>query len=292
MIPAAFEYTAPKTLAEAFRLMKKYPKAKIMAGGQSLLSLMKLRAASPPMVIDLGRIPALSYIKRKGTALVIGAMTTHQQIASSALVRKEASALAHAADAIGDIQVRNRGTIGGSLAHADPAADYPAAILALDAVIVAKAGAKTRQIASDRFFTGVFANALRRGELITEIQVPLRPAITGASYLKMKHPASGFAVVGAAVVLRRSEGRGERTGGSGGAGQVRVAFTGATARAFRAKGVEAALQGKTLDDATVRAAMEHAPDGQDMLEDLVADAAYRANLVRVYGRRAVLAATK
>jgi carbon-monoxide dehydrogenase medium subunit len=282
MIPAAFNYAAPKTLAEAFRLMKKHPKAKVMAGGQSLLALMKLRAASPPMVIDLGRIKDLSYIKKKGTALVIGAMTTHHQIATSALVRREAAALAHAAESIGDIQVRNRGTIGGSLAHADPAADYPAAVLALDAAIVAKAGAKTRTIAADKFFTGVFATALKRGELITEVHVPLRPSITGASYLKMKHPASGFAVVGAAVVVR--------DGAKGGAGDVRIAFTGAAARAFRAKGAEAALRGKKLDEATVRAAMEQAADGQDMLEDLVADAAYRANLVRVYGRRAVLAA--
>jgi carbon-monoxide dehydrogenase medium subunit len=282
MIPAAFEYAAPKTLAETFRLMKKYPRARVMAGGQSLLAMMKLRAATPPMVIDLGRVKGLSYIKKTGQTLAIGAMTSHHQIATSALVRRLAPVLAQAADAIGDIQVRNRGTIGGSLAHADPAADYPAAVLALDAVVVAKAGAKTRAIDADKFFTGVFSTALRRGELITEVRIPLRPAITGASYLKMKHPASGFAVVGAAVV--------KRAGARNGAGDIRIAFTGAAARAFRAKGVEAALRGKTADEATVRAAMERAADGQEMLEDLVADAAYRANLVRVYGRRAFLAA--
>jgi carbon-monoxide dehydrogenase medium subunit len=282
MIPAAFDYAAPKTLAETFRLMKKHPRARVMAGGQSLLAMMKLRAATPPMVIDLGRIKALSYVKKTGQGLAIGAMTTHHEIATSALVRRHAPVLAQAADAIGDVQVRNRGTIGGSLAHADPAADYPAAVLALDAVIVAKSGAKTRSIESDKFFTGVFTTALRRGELITEIRVPLRPAITGASYLKMKHPASGFAVVGAAVVLR--------DGATREAGDVRIAFTGAAARAFRAKDVEAALRGKKMDEAAVRAAMEGAAEGQDMLEDLVADAAYRANLVRVYGRRAYLAA--
>jgi carbon-monoxide dehydrogenase medium subunit len=282
MIPAAFDYAAPKTLSEAFRLIKKHPKARVMSGGQSLLSLMKLRAATPPMIIDLGRIKGLAYIKKNGNVLAVGAMTTHEEIASSALVRKEAPVLAQAAEAIGDIQVRNRGTLGGSLAHADPAADYPAAVLALEASVVAQAGGKTRAIPAEKFFTGVFSTALKKDELITEIQIPLRPALAGSAYLKMKHPASGFAVVGAAAVLR--------AGAKGQPNDVRLAFTGASASAFRARAVEAALRGKSLDEATVRAAMEAATNGVEMLEDLVADAAYRTNLVRVYGRRAVLAA--
>lgn len=280
MIPASFEYAAPKTVREAVRLLGKRG-AKAMAGGQSLLALMKLRAASPRMVVDLSRIRGLSYIKESGGRLRIGAMTTHAEIERSALIRRRALALAEAAEQIGDLQVRNRGTIGGSLAHADPAADYPAAVLALDAVIVAQGPKKTRSIPAGQFFTGLLATALKAGEVITEIQVPLTPAITGSAYRKMKHPASGFAVVGAAAVLRAAK---------GGAPQVALAFTGAADHAFRATKVEAALAGKPITEATARAAAEQAPDGVDMLEDLAADAAYRAQLVRVFGRRALLAA--
>lgn len=278
MIPAAFNYVAPKTVGEALKLLSKHRKAKLMAGGQSLLSLMKLRAASPPMVVDLGRIRGLAYIRKKGNTLSIGAMTTHTEIAASAVVQKEARVLAQAAEAIGDLQVRNRGTIGGSLAHADPAADYPAAFLALEGSVVVQ-GRKTRTISADAFFTGLFATGLKTGEIITEIQIPLKPAIAGSAYVKMKHPASGFAIVGAAAVVR----------GSGSAREVRLAFTGAASHAYRAKGVEAALKGKALDEAVVREAVKQATVGVDLLEDLAADKEYRAQLVRVFGVRALMA---
>lgn len=283
MIPAGFDYAAPKTVADALKLLRRHPEARIMAGGQSLLSLMKLRVATPPMVVDLGRIEGLAYIRKRGPTLAIGAMTTHAEIAASAIVRREARALAEAAEAIGDMQVRNMGTIGGSLAHADPAADYPAAFLALEGSVVVGGGRQSRIIPADNFFTGLFSTALSAGEIITEVRIPLRPAITGSAYLKMKHPASGFAIVGAAAVVRAGAKKGD-------AAQVRLAFTGAAAHAFRAKAVEAALAGKVLDDATVRVAMEHAAGGFEPLEDLAADGAYRRQLVRVYGRRAVLAA--
>ncbi len=281
MIPAAFNYVAPKTVEEALKLLSKHRNAKLMAGGQSLLSLMKLRAASPKMVVDLGRIRGLSYIKKKGNTLAIGAMTTHTEIAASAVVQKEARALAQAAEAIGDLQVRNRGTIGGSLAHADPAADYPAAFLALEGSVVVH-GRKTRTILADAFFTGLFATGLKAGEIITEVQIPLKPAIAGSAYLKMKHPASGFAIVGAAAVVR----------GSGSTREVRLAFTGAGPHAFRAKGVEVALKGKALDEAGIREVMKHATVGVELLEDLAADKEYRAQLVRVFGQRALLAVAK
>jgi carbon-monoxide dehydrogenase medium subunit len=281
MIPAAFDYAAPKTVKEALRLLGKRG-TKVMAGGQSLLALMKLRAASPKMVVDLSRIRGLSYIREAGGRLRIGAMTTHAEIERSALIRRRAPALAEAAEQIGDLQVRNRGTIGGSLAHADPAADYPAAFLALEGSVVAQGPKKTRTIAADQFFTGLFQTALRAGEIITEIQIPLAPAIKGSAYHKMKHPASGFAVVGAAAVLRAGkDGKGQ---------EVRLAFTGAGSQAFRATKVEAALAGKAINDAAVRQAMERATDGVDLLEDLAADQKYRAHLVRVFGRRALLAA--
>ncbi len=281
MIPAAFDYAAPKTVDEALRLIRKHPKAKVMAGGQSLLSLMKLRLATPPLIVDLGRIKRLAYIKETKAGIAIGAMTRHAEIAASPIVRKRLTALAQAADAIGDLQVRNLGTIGGSLAHADPASDYPAAFLALDGVAVVR-GARPRKIAATACFTGLFTTSLKPGELITEIQFPVPPAGTRSAYVKMKHPASGFAIVGAAAAVR--------VGRDGRAQDVRLAFTGAGPHAFRAGAVEGMLRGKTLDEATVRTAMEHAGDGVDLLEDLAADAAYRAQLVRVYGTRAVLTA--
>ncbi|MGH2405839.1 MAG: FAD binding domain-containing protein, partial [bacterium] len=202
----------------------------------------------------------------------------HTEIEKSSVIQNRLPVLAQAAEQIGDIQVRNRGTIGGSLAHADPAADYPAAFLALEGSVVTQGPGGTRTIPADQFFTGLFSTGLRPDEILTEVRFPTSPPITGAAYRKMKHPASGFAVVGAAAVLR--------------GGEVRLAFTGAAAQAFRAKAVEAALRGKKLDEATVRAAMDKAADGVDLLEDLFADAAYRAQLVKVYGRRALLAAAK
>jgi carbon-monoxide dehydrogenase medium subunit len=282
MIPASFDYTAAKSVDEAVKLLRRHPDARVMAGGQSLLSLMKLRAASPPMVVDLGRIKGLTYIRKRGNTLAIGAMTTHADLAASSLLRKEAAVLAEAAEAIGDLQVRNMGTIGGSLAHADPAADYPAAFLALEGSVIVQGPRTSRTIKAEEFFTGVFRTALNRGEIITEVRIPLRPAITGSAYQKMKHPASGFAVVGAAAVLR--------SGVKGEGPQVRLAITGAAGHAFRAKAVEAALGGKAFNEAAVRKAMERATDGVEMLEDLTADAPYRVQLVRVYGRRALLAA--
>lgn len=284
MIPATFEYTVPTTLTEALILLRQRPEARVMAGGQSLLSLMKLRAATPPMVIDLSKLRDLSYIREVKDHIAIGALTTHTEIERSALIRDRLRALGEAADQIGDLQVRNRGTIGGSLAHADPAADYPAAFLALEGTAVAQGPSGTRTIPAEQFFTGLFATALHPGEILTEVRFPPTPAMSGSAYRKMKHPASGFAIVGAAAVVRAGPDRREQ--------RVRLAFTGAAAHAFRATSVETALRGKTIDEATVRDAMAHATDGVELLEDLSADREYRAQLVRVYGRRALLAAVQ
>ncbi|MDQ7857667.1 MAG: xanthine dehydrogenase family protein subunit M [Armatimonadota bacterium] len=282
MIPAAFDYAAPATLDEALRLLRRHRHAKVMAGGQSLLSLMKLRVASPSFIIDLRRIGRLAYVKEDKGAIAVGAMTTHAALAAAALVRRRLPALAQAAEAIGDLQVRNVGTIGGSLAHADPAADYPAVLLACDGVVVVRGPRGTRKVPAGQWFTGLFATALRSGEIVVEVQFPILPAGTRSAYVKMKHPASGFAVVGAAAVVR--------LGRDGRVADVRLAFTGAASHAFRARAAEEALRGQEPTEAAVRAAMARAPEGVDLLEDLVADAAYRAQLVRVYGARAVLAA--
>lgn len=282
MIPAAFDYAAPKTLDEALRLLRRHRHAKVLAGGQSLLSAMKLRVATPSLLVDLRRVPRLASIKEHKGSVAIGAMTRHAEIAASAVIRRRLPALAQAAEAIGDLQVRNVGTIGGSLAHADPAADYPAVLLAYDGTVVVRGPRGTRKVPATQWFTGLFATALRGGEIVVEVQWPIPPAGTRSAYLKMKHPASGFAVVGAAAVVRLAR--------DGRVADARVAFTGAAAHAFRARAAEEALRGQEPTEAAVRAAMARAPEGVDLLEDLVADAAYRAQLVRVYGARAVLAA--
>lgn len=284
MIPATFDYVAPETLDETLDLLQRHSDAKLMAGGQSLLPLMKLRLAAPSLVIDLGRVPGLAYIREDDRMVKVGALTTHAEIERSPIIGRHFAVLAQAAGAIGGLQVRNRGTLGGSLAHADPAADYPAAVLALEAVIHVRGPAGARAVPADGFFTGLFQTALQPGEVITEVQITIPPKVTGSAYLKMKHPASGFAVVGAAaVVCVGPDGREQR---------VRLAFTGVASRAYRAKAVEAGLRGKTIDEVTVAEALGQATEGADMLEDLFADAEYRAHLARVYGKRALLAATQ
>lgn len=282
MIPAQFEYHRSTTLQEALQLLQTLPDAKLLAGGHSLLPMMKLRLASPPHVIDLGRIEGLRYIKDEGRMVAIGALTTHWMIESADLIRAKVPVLAEAAGKIGDVQVRNVGTIGGSLVHADPAADYPAAVLALEAEIIALSPRGRRTIPAREFFTGLFATALTADEILLEVRVPSLPPRAGGAYLKFSHPASGFAVVGVAAVVGL-DGRGRRD-------QVRVGITGVGPKAYRATAVENLLSGKTPDDQTVAAAAQHAADGVDVNEDLFASADYRQHLAQVFTKRAILAA--
>jgi carbon-monoxide dehydrogenase medium subunit len=284
VIPAQFEYYAPTSVSEALRLLKTLPEAKLLAGGHSLLPMMKLRLASPPQVIDLGRIGDLRYIKDAGSAVAIGALTTHWTIASSPLVQQKTPVLAECAGQIGDIQVRNMGTIGGSLAHADPAADFPAAVLALEAEITAEGPRGRRAAAAADFFTGMFTTALRPDEILVEIKSPVLAPRTGSAYLKFPHPASGFAVVGvAAVVTLDGKGRCER---------ARIGVTGVGPVAYRAGAMEKSLVGKALDEQTVAAAAKSAADGVEPNEDTFATAAYRRHLAQVFAGRAVQAAAK
>ncbi|MFY9551432.1 MAG: FAD binding domain-containing protein, partial [Thermoanaerobaculia bacterium] len=201
MYSADFAYFRPKTLAEAAKLLKKNKGARVLAGGHSLLPAMKFRLANPKALVDLGGIKGLSGIKAQGKGLAIGAMTTHAEIASSALVKKACPLLAETAAQIGDIQVRNRGTIGGSIAHADPAADFPTSLVALGATIVARGGSGERKIPAGKFFVDLFTTALKRGEIVTAILVPGLGRGAGAAYFKHPHPASRYAVVGVAAVL-------------------------------------------------------------------------------------------
>lgn len=282
MIPAQFEYHRPASVSEALQLLRSLPDAKLLAGGHSLLPMMKLRLTSPAHLIDLGRIKDLRYIKESGSAVAIGALTTHWTIESSPLVQQKLLSLAECARSIGDVQVRNVGTIGGSLAHTDPAADYPAAVLALNAELVAEGPGGRRTIAAGEFFTGLFSTALRPDEILIEVKVPVLPPRTGSAYLKFPHPASGFAVVGVAAVLTMdSKGRCE---------QARIGITGVGPFAYRPQRTEDALRGAALDDKTIAAAADKAGDGVDMNEDIFASADYRRHLAQVFTKRAIKAA--
>src|SRR5579864_2975660 len=203
MYPADFDYVRPASIDEAVALLQKHGEdAKVLAGGHSLIPAMKLRLARPKLVIDIARIPALNYIRQTGSVIAIGPMTTHVEIEASNVLREKSPLLAETAEHIGDVQVRNRGTIGGSLAHADPAADYPATILALDGELVAISAHGERTIAVRDFFTGMFSTSLEANEILTEIRVA-KTAGAGTAYRKFRHPASGFAVVAVAAVVRK-----------------------------------------------------------------------------------------
>jgi carbon-monoxide dehydrogenase medium subunit len=285
MYPAAFAYHAPKSVKETLGLLGKLKgDAKVVAGGHSLIPMMKLRLAQPKHLVDLRRVPGLGGIKADGKALAIGAMTTHWQIESSATVKSKLPVLAEVASVIGDPAVRNKGTLGGSLAHADPAADWPAAMLALRAEMVCEGTKGKRKVAADAWFTGLMATALKDKELLVQVRVPLLAAGSGASYMKFPHPASRFAVVGvcAAVTL-------DKQGVCTAAG---VAVTGAGTKAVRAKGVEASLVGKRLDAAAIEAAAQKAAEGVDVQADLQGSVEYKSHLCRVFAKRAITEAVK
>ena len=286
MNPAPFTYHKPASVAEAVALLTQYDDegAKLIAGGHSLLPVMKLRLAEPAHLIDLGGAgdDVLRAVTLDGDTLRVGALVTHRTLERDATIRRSAPLLAEMARHVGDQQVRSRGTLGGTVAHADPAADYPAGLLVMDATVVAQGTDGTREIAIDAFFLGLLTTALSPDEIITEIRFPVAPAGTGVSYQKVANQASGYAVVGVAAQVTR--------GADGTATDVRVGVTGATDRAFRASGVEAALAGKAIDDAGVTAALDGVTDGIDFLEDISASATYRQRLVRGLVKRAVLEA--
>jgi aerobic carbon-monoxide dehydrogenase medium subunit len=285
MYPAAFDYYAPKHIKEVLGLLGKLKDdAKIIAGGHSLIPMMKLRLAQPKHLVDLRKVSGLSGIKLNGKALAIGAMTTHWEIESSATVKSKLPVLSEVASVIGDPAVRNKGTLGGSLAHADPAADWPAAMIALDAELVCEGPKGKRKVAADQWFLGLMATALQDKELLVQVRVPLPAAGSGAAYMKFPHPASRFAVVGvcAAVTLDRQ----------GTCVKASVAVTGAGTKAVRAKGVEAALVGKRLEAAAIEAAAQKAAEGVDVQADLQGPVEYKAHLCRVFAKRAITEAVK
>jgi len=282
MIPAPFEYHAPSTVKEAIGLLERHgDDAKLLAGGHSLLPIMKFRLAQPKVVVDIGRIAGLDKIEAKGATITIGALVTHDAVEQSEALQKQCPLLPETAAVIGDMQVRNRGTIGGALAHADPAADYPGAILALEAEIVATGPKGNRTIPAKDFFVEMLTTALKPTEIITEVRVPATGKGTATAYLKHPHPASGYAVVGVAVVLQMSGGKCQKAA---------IGINGVAGKAYRASAVEKALVGKTLDEKTVADAAAHAADGVDVQADLYASSEFRAHLASVYTKRAILKA--
>jgi carbon-monoxide dehydrogenase medium subunit len=279
MYPANFDYQAPKTVGEAISLLTQNKDAKLLAGGHSLLPLMKLRLAQPSMLIDIGNIKELSGIRELGDWIALGAMTTHTQVQWSEPVREHCPVLSEAASLIGDMQVRNRGTIGGSLAHSDPAADYPAVVLALGAEIDAMGTKGKRTIKADDFFKGLLTTALNPDEIITEVRVPKTDKLgIGAAYEELPHPASRYAVVGVAVWLKMDGNKVDN---------VRVGITGATDHAVRATNLENVLRGNVLDHKLEESASARASDGLTCLGDMFASSDYRAHLLRVYAKRAL-----
>jgi len=283
MIPATFEYVRAHTVEEAIRLLQQYgDRAKLLAGGHSLLPLMKLRLSQPEVLIDLGRIQELKGIREEGDSLVIGAMTTHDEVAASPLVQQRCPLLAEAASQIGDLQVRNMGTIGGSLAHADPAADYPAAVLALEAEITCQGPGGSRTVKATDWFVDLLTTALQPGEVLTQVRVPVHKPGQGWAYLKVPHPASGYALVGVACLL---------TLDGSTCREARLAVTGVGPKAVRLGNVEQALVGKTLDEPTVGEAARRAAEGLEATDDpLYASAEYKRHLATVYTKRAILKA--
>lgn len=288
MIPQPFEYHAPTTLAEASRLVAQFgADGKVLAGGHSLVPMMKLRLTAPKHLIDLGRVSELSYIHPldvHGDTIEIGALTTHYQIESSELLKAKCPLMPEAAREIGDVQVRNKGTLGGSLAHADPAGDWPAVVLALDAQIHAVSARGDRWIAAKDFFVELLTTALEPDEILTAVRVPMLPAAVapsapGDAYLKLHQPASGFAIVGVAVRVVLDD--------RGAVGQVGIGVTGVGPKAYRASAVEDALRGKSPSAKRVEEAAARAADGVQVNADLYASAEYRAHLARVYTRRAL-----
>ncbi|MXY22974.1 MAG: xanthine dehydrogenase family protein subunit M [Acidobacteria bacterium] len=284
MFAANFDYYRASSVADAGRLLAEHPGAKLLAGGHSLIPLLKLRLAAPSAVIDIGRIAELRGISAGGDGLRIGALTTHAEIAASSDVQQHAAALAEAASQIGDPAVRNRGTIGGNLAHADPASDLPTVLAALGATLSVVGPGGERSIAADGFFQGLMMTALGENEVLTAITVPAAGG-AGSAYAKFPHPASRYAVVGAAANVTASNGT--CSGAS-------VAVGGLTPAPVRCAGVEGALSGQALTAEAIAAAAEAVAGdvGEDLIGDVFASAEYRKAVASVYVRRALTAAAE
>ena len=283
MYAADFDYHRARSVAEAQQLLAAHPGAKLLAGGHSLIPLMKLRLAAPATVIDIGRVAELNGIATSGNSLRIGALTTHAQLAGSAALRRAAPALAEAAAVVGDPAVRNRGTIGGNVAHADPASDLPTVLVALGAHLVAVGPRGERTIDAAQFFTGLMTTALSDDEILTAVVVPSASAGQGSAYVKFAHPASGYAVIGVAASVTVADTR---------CTAVRVAIGGLVPAARRATAVERALTAQPATGGAMAAAADKVLEdlGDEVAGDIYASAEYRRAVAPVYVKRALSAA--
>lgn len=278
MIPSSFTYKRAGSVAEALQLMSDSSDSKFLAGGHSLLPAMKIRLSDPEVLIDISKIDGLKGISEEGGNIVIGSLTTHGEIASSELIGKKLPIMAEGAGLIGDVQVRNRGTIGGSIAHADPAADWPAILIAVGASFEVQGGSGKREIPASEFFMGLFTTALQEGEIITSIKVPVPDSNTRSTYVKFMQPASRFAIVGCAVVV---------TVENGSCTKACIAIGGASVTPFRDNGVENALVGKAFNASTIGSAANLATNGVQLRSDHFASGEYRGQIAKVYTQRAL-----
>ncbi|MCP4037985.1 MAG: xanthine dehydrogenase family protein subunit M [bacterium] len=280
MIPHPLSYHVPRSVEEAISLLESYGEdAKLLAGGHSLLPLIKLRLAETAHLIDLGRIEGLAYVRQIADTIHIGAMTTHSELAGSELLAQKQALLPRAAIQIGDVQVRNHGTLGGSIAHADPAADLVPVLLALEAEMLIRGPAGERTVAAADLFEFMFTTTLEDGEILVEVRVPVATETSRCTYEKLPHKASHLAVVGVAAQIELSaDGRCER---------ARLALTGLAPVPFRALAAEESLRGKALSQDSIAAAAQRVTDGVDPLSDFYAPADYRLHLARVYAARAL-----
>jgi aerobic carbon-monoxide dehydrogenase medium subunit len=283
MFASSFDYYRAKSVAEAGDLLRKHPGAKLLAGGHSLIPLLKLRLASPAALIDIGRVAELKGITANSGVVRIGALTTHAELAASPVIRDGCPALAEAAKLIGDPAVRNRGTIGGNVAHADPASDLPTVLTALGARFVISSGGQSKTTDAGAFFTGLMTTTLDESDLLVAVEVPVKQAGQGQAYVKFSHPASRYAVIGVATVVSASGGK---------CTAAAVALGGLTPRALRSAAVEKAITGQTLAPNTIgNAAAQVTRDlGNDILGDVFASADYRKAVAPVWVKRALTAA--
>ncbi|MEZ4632316.1 MAG: xanthine dehydrogenase family protein subunit M [Deinococcales bacterium] len=277
MYTSEFDYRRANTLAEAFELLAQDPEAKLLAGGHSLIPAMKLRLANPSMLVDISQLSELKGIGLEGEVITIGAMVTHRNIEFSSLLKSHLPILPEAASLIGDPAVRNKGTIGGALAHADPAADYPAVMIALDASFKLASPNGSRVLRAEDFFQGLFETALAEGEILSEIHIPLRAGYQMA-YEKFAHPASRYAVVGVGVLMKTANGICQ---------DIRVGLTGAADYARRLNKVEDALNGQSLSKTVTQTASQDAVDVDSLLSDNFAPSDYRQHLLTVICSRAL-----
>jgi aerobic carbon-monoxide dehydrogenase medium subunit len=279
MTPKKFDYFSPSSINEAIEILQNDEEAKVLAGGQSLLALMKLRLAAPSALVDISKLKDLSYIREDKDYIGIGALTTHDTVEHSQLIKKHFTLLTDAASKIGDQQIRNVGTIGGSSCHADPAADMPTALTAVDARFVIRSGRGERIVPATEFFTGLFETAVGHDEVLSEIRLHYLPPKSASAYIKHSRREGDFAIVGTGVVLTVGDGNVCK--------DIRMAFGAVGPKPLRAKTAEEFLKGKALDDKNIAEAAEKANEGADPPSDLHGSRNYRMEMIKVFARRTI-----